>query len=283
MRKNNRTSIGVLILTVMILWLPTTASSSGSIAGPGDIAITGYNADGTDNIAFVLLGDTTPNQVIYFTDNEWNGSPIGSGGAFNDTNEGFITWTAPASALPAGTVIEISDASATPDATLGSATKSGNFNLSGGNEVLYVYLGSNEETPTVFLTAFASDDFNSGTLDGTGLTEGTNAMRFDSVDADVDIAQYTGSRTNQSTADAYLAQIMDTGNWAHQDGSGDQSNDGTPPDVPFDTTTFTKPNAITFAGMTASNGISNGLLIALLAGFSILLFGGFWLRRRTTC
>ncbi len=270
----------MLLLAALGVSIATFVSASGSITGPGDVAITGYNADGNDNIAFVLLGDTTPNQVIYFTDNEWNGSPIGSGGAFNDTNEGFITWTAPASALPAGTVIEISDASATPAATQGSATKSGNFNLSGSNEVLYVYLGSNEETPTAFLTAFASDDFNSGTLDGTGLTEGTNAMRFDSVDADVDIAQYTGSRTNQTTTDAYLAQIMDTGNWAHQDGSGDQSNDGTPPDVPFDTTTFTKPNAITFAGMNASNGVSNSMIIALLAGFSVLLFGGFWLRRR---
>ncbi len=38
--------------------------------------------------------------------------------------------------------------------------------------------------------------------------------------------------------------------------------------------------AITFAGMNASKGVSNSLIIALLAGFSVLLFGGFWLRRR---
>jgi len=42
------------------------------------------------------------------------------------------------------------------------------------------------------------------------------------------------------------------------------------------------PNAITFAGMKASNGVSNGVIIALLVGFSVLLFLGFWLRRRTT-
>ncbi len=47
-------------------------------------------------------------------------------------------------------------------------------------------------------------------------------------------------------------------------------------------TDWTGPNAITFAGMNATNGVSNNLLIALLAGFSALLFGGFWLRRRTT-
>ena len=256
-------------------------NASGSIAGPGDVAITGFNADGNDNIAFVLLGDTTANQVIYFTDNEWNGSSIGSGGAFN-SGEGFLAWTAPNTPLVAGTVIEISNASTTPSATEGAVTKSSNFNLSGKNEVLYVYLGSDEQTPTAFLTAFANDDFSSGTIDGTGLTEGTNAMQFDSVDADVDVAEYTGSRNNQSTVEDYLAQIMDTSNWAHQDGSGDQSNDGTSPDVPFNTTSFTKPNAITFAGMNASSSPSNTLLITLLVGFSTLLFLGAWLRRRKT-
>ncbi len=40
------------------------------------------------------------------------------------------------------------------------------------------------------------------------------------------------------------------------------------------------PTAITFASMNASKGVSNSLIIALLAGFSVLLFGGFWLRRR---
>ena len=269
-----------LIIVVAGISVMISVSASGSITGPGDAAITGYNADGNDNIAFVLLGDTTPNQVIYFTDNEWNGSPIGSGGAFN-SGEGFVTWTAPATSLVAGTVIEIADTYTTPSATKGAATKTGSFNLSGSNEVLYMYLGTDESTPTAFLTAFANDNFGSGSIGNTGLTEGTNAMRFDSVDADVDIAQYIGLRDNQSTAADYLAQIMNTNNWNHQDASGDQSNDGTSPDVPFDIRSFTKPTAITFAGMNASNGPSNNI-IALLGGFSALFFGGFWLRRRTT-
>ena len=40
------------------------------------------------------------------------------------------------------------------------------------------------------------------------------------------------------------------------------------------------PNAIAFAGMNASAGPSNALLILGLFGVSVLLFGGFWLRRR---
>ena len=41
------------------------------------------------------------------------------------------------------------------------------------------------------------------------------------------------------------------------------------------------PNAITLADIAASNGLSNAVIIALLVGFSALLFLGFWLRRRT--
>ncbi len=39
------------------------------------------------------------------------------------------------------------------------------------------------------------------------------------------------------------------------------------------------PTAITLADMNASNGVSNATIIALLVGFSALLFLGFWLRR----
>ncbi len=50
-------------------------------------------------------------------------------------------------------------------------------------------------------------------------------------------------------------------------GAANQKSDGT-------------PNAISFAGMNASSGPTNSLIIALLVGFSALLVGGFWLRRR---
>lgn len=36
-----------------------------------------------------------------------------------------------------------------------------------------------------------------------------------------------------------LPLINDTTNWIYQDGAGDQSNDLTPPDLPFDQTAFT--------------------------------------------
>ncbi len=42
------------------------------------------------------------------------------------------------------------------------------------------------------------------------------------------------------------------------------------------------PNAVSLADMNASNGVSNAVIIALLVGFSALLFLGFWLRRRSS-
>ena len=41
------------------------------------------------------------------------------------------------------------------------------------------------------------------------------------------------------------------------------------------------PNAVSFTAMSTSNGPGSGPIIALLVGFSLLLFLGFWLRRRS--
>ena len=54
---------------------------------PGDIAFTAFNADGTDEFAFVTLVDIPANTTIWFTDNEWGGT------SFNDLNEGEIEWS----------------------------------------------------------------------------------------------------------------------------------------------------------------------------------------------
>ena len=45
--------------------------------GPGSIAIIGFNADGNDNLAFVVLETITAGQAIFFEDNEWNGTGSG--------------------------------------------------------------------------------------------------------------------------------------------------------------------------------------------------------------
>jgi hypothetical protein len=55
------------------------ATPSALVLSTGDIAFTCFNGD-RDAIAFVALVAIPGNDVIYFNDNEWNGSAIGSGG-----------------------------------------------------------------------------------------------------------------------------------------------------------------------------------------------------------
>ncbi|NKB17040.1 MAG: hypothetical protein HC770_01145 [Pseudanabaena sp. CRU_2_10] len=204
---------------------------------PGDIGFVGFNADGNDNIAFVALTDINPGEVIIFEDNEWNGT------AFADTNEGAFSWTA-TSLVSAGTIVRIDNiGSGTIAASTGTAStpvtgRGTNRGISASGEVIYAYQGT-EASPT-FLTAIANSGFNTanGTLP-TGLTAGTNAIDLSTVVANgADIAAYNGNRSGQTTFASYLALINNPANWTGQDGTGDQSIDGTAPDVPFSATAF---------------------------------------------
>ena len=58
------------------------------LAGPGDIAFVGFNADSPDAIAFVALNDIPAGTTIGITDNESNGL-----GGFNDFSEGELEWS----------------------------------------------------------------------------------------------------------------------------------------------------------------------------------------------
>ncbi|MCC5627508.1 hypothetical protein LC613_04805 [Nostoc sphaeroides CHAB 2801] len=207
----------------------------------GNIAFVGFNADGNDNIAFVALVDINPNEVIIFEDNEWNGT------AWVDTNESAFSWTA-TSLVTAGTIVRIDNiGSGTITASTGTATtgvtgRGTNRGIAGGDETIYAYQG-NATSPT-FITAIASGGFSTanGVLTNTGLTAGTNAIDFLTVDDDVDIAAYNGSRSGQADFASYLPLINNPANWQTQDGTGDQGIDGTAPDVPFSSTAFAIAN-----------------------------------------
>lgn len=267
-----RLTVSFVVALLLLSLFSGVVSASGSIIGAGDIAFVGYNSDANDDIAFVLLGDAVAGQQIYFTDNEWNGQPIGSGGAFNDSNEGVVTWTVPAGGLVAGTVVVINNITTTPTANYGSVIRSGSFNLGGENEVLYAFLGSDGSTPIAFVAAIANGGFSldNGDLTNTGLTEGTDALNIGLANNDCDIGAYTGSRANQDDKAGYLPQINNATNWIVQDGSGDQSADGTAPDLPFDTTTFTKTNAVVVQGIGGSTSVFAGLAAAFLLTGSLV-------------
>lgn len=207
----------------------------------GNIAFVGYNADGNDNIAFVALVDIAPGEVILFEDNEWNGT------AFGDTNEGAFSWAA-TDLVTAGTVVRIDNiGSGTITASTGTAvaasslapSRGTNRGIGAGDEVIYAYQGA-AGSPT-FLAAIASGGFSvaNGVLTNTGLTDGINAIDLSGVDDDADIVAYTGNRAGATSFSDYLPLINNPANWMTQDGSGDQSTDGIPPDVPFSDSAFT--------------------------------------------
>ena len=205
----------------------------------GDIAFIGFNADGNDDFAIVALTDLDGSSTAFdvtFTDNEWDGSLFNGG-------EGTLTWTID-SLISAGTVIAFNNTSnaGSVTASVGSVSLSGSLNLGASNEAIFAFTGT-LATPNTFLAAIANDDFGaaSATLTNTGLVVGTTAIELDGVDADADVAVYTG--TQSDTQANLLAAINDPTHWSTQDGSGDQSNDGIAPDLPFGTTAFTVADA----------------------------------------
>lgn len=210
----------------------------------GDILFVGWYGDNLDGFAFVTMTTIPDGTVIYFTDNEWNGSPIGSGGAWSSTTEGFMQWTNNLGGdIPAGVVVTFEgiDVPSSQTTSCGQltlvSTGNGTIRVNASNEVIYAYLGTSATNPTTFLSAIANDGFGNGTITNTGLTNGTNALNFGVLDADADVAVYVPGDYSQSS-------IMNTGNWQVEDGSFDQGQNGIYPEYPDDVPAGTEPCGI---------------------------------------
>lgn len=221
---------GLAIDDLSLSWIATPSTS----LSPGTIAFVGFNADGDDDLAFVALAPIVENAVIRFTDNEWNGLPLGSGGALADSNEGIITWTSPVGGVAAGQIVSLNNlATPTPVASAGGIARSGSFDLGVTDETVYAYQGS-PLTPTGFLAVIATHSGDST------VNTGLSVAQVIYLPNDEDVAAYIGSRSGQASFAAYLTLLGDTAvNWVTDDGSGNQHNDGIAPDVPFAATPFT--------------------------------------------
>lgn len=205
--------------------------------GTGDIAFTSFNAD-EDGWSFVALVDLAPNTQIYFSDNEWNGSAIGAGGAFN-TGESYHAWNSGTGVIAAGTVVRFSaiDSATNLAASAGSLTRatvsgSSNYGLSATADTVYAYLGSSADTPTVFLAAVSSGAFSAaeGTLANTGLAVGSSAVQLANA---TDYAEYAGPRSGLGSFAGYRPLV--NGGGANWNDLGDGSFAGQVPN----TTAFT--------------------------------------------
>ena len=192
----------------LVLLLPLLSKAQ-SVLTAGDLAFVQYNADGTDNFAFVTLTDIDANTVIYFSDNEPSSTSISGG-------EGTIEWTAPVGGVSCGTVITITT---TPSATLGTVSETNDLNFSGSGDGLWAY--QNASNPRTFIAAIGNDGsgnvINSsreGNIVGTGLTVGVDALGL----AEIDNAIYNGTLFSGSASDLLLA-INDPLNWTGNNSS----------------------------------------------------------------
>ncbi len=183
---------------------------AGTNLAAGDVAVVGLNTGQSDSsgnpatvdtIYFVVLQAIAAGTVIYFTDRSWNGTAFGAAGG----GEGTFTYTAPGGGIAAGTVITITSAQ----------LSAAGMTLSNTGDNLYVFQGTDANTPTTFLYAVDFADGNTvfnASLTNTGLTNGVNALAVD-----LDSGAYSGPTTQ---ADSYLKNgtnlvtaISDPNNW----------------------------------------------------------------------
>lgn len=176
---------------------------------PGDIGFVQYNADGTDDIAFVALVDIAAGEEIRFTDNGW----LGDNSGFRP-NEGVITWTAPASGIAAGTVVTLTTA---PSASAGTVSETADLNFSGSGDQIIAYQDNGTITPIAALNndgagIFQADATSSNTSAlPQGLMLGTSAVAL----TEIDNAVYTGPTTGDRAT--LQAALFDAANWTGSD------------------------------------------------------------------
>lgn len=186
-----------------------------SAQGPGSIAFLGFQTNAPDGFAFVNLQVLAPNTVINFTDNGWDGSALFA-------NENTLTWTSPATNLPAGSVMYIYNSLADEGILDGPGTVSGALpNLSSSGDQLLAYTG-NAASPT-FVAAISNTNFlavcnaagtpvNSSTCLPSTLTIGLTAQN--PINSDVpttnmffNIGSFTGTPAELTAA------LMNNSNW----------------------------------------------------------------------
>jgi hypothetical protein len=226
---------GVLIMKKHLALIAAAAAalvSQSAVAelAAGDLVFTAFNAD-EDGWAMVTFADISAGTTVYFGDNEWNGSAFNGG-------ESYHRWVSGDATIAAGTVIRFSKTDQTSlSSSVGTLSRqsvsgSTNYGTANSNEVIYAYLGSSATAPTTFLSAITNGNFaTDGSIAGTGLTEGLNAIRLNknATSASPDFGQYNGPRSGESSMASYKALVGDVNNWTVDTSNGNYAT--TMPDM----------------------------------------------------
>lgn len=102
---------------------------------PGDLLFVGWDSD-NDDISFITTTDIAAGEIIYFTDDEWNGSSFFG-------SEQLMEWTVPVGGISAGTVvtIDMDDPSNTASIDAGGALDyiRGGYQIAQVNEMFWAF------------------------------------------------------------------------------------------------------------------------------------------------
>lgn len=176
---------------------------------PGDLAFVGFNADGDDDFAIVLLKDQAKNTLIYFSDKEPTSATSFSSG------EGTVEWDTGNTLLTSGTIIIFSDfdSSASRKVSSGSITDQvGRFNLATSGDALFAYSGTLNSV-SVWLAGIQNAAGNEGDhFSDTSLVVGSTFVNF-YTSGNSEAGFYKGSRSSNAQYDNYLSFIGNNANW----------------------------------------------------------------------
>ena len=192
---------------------------------PGDLLFVGWDSD-NDDIAFVTTVDIPEGEVIYFTDDEWDGTGFNRG-------EQYMEWTVPAGGVPAGTVVTIDMDRVARTATIDTGGTfdylRGGYDIALRNEMFWAFQGTrdgNFADPTNFIAVIGhragGNSNQTPNLDNTGLTPSNGALV---IDGNADYLEFTGDDllADPVVRDDLIAAILDEDNWTAAEGAGNNN------------------------------------------------------------
>ena len=220
---------------------------------PGDLLFVGWDSENND-AAMLATTDIAEGEIIYFTDDEWDGTQFVG-------NEQLIEWEVPTGGIPAGTVITV-DMFRNPDGanvTVGGANSGttdyirGGGSLAGANEMFWAVQGTvdanDDLTPTNFIGVIGNEadgnNLQTPNLTGTDLTTSNGAII---IDGDNDYMEFTadGGLPDPATQQELIDAISNISDWTVANGGGNNNPNGTGFDLTFPKVVcFTKGTMIT--------------------------------------
>ncbi len=200
-------------VTLILLALVISVSAQTDL-DLGDIAFTGYQSEGDDKFAFVLLKDIVSGTQITFTDRGW----LAAGGFHQTELENTIVWEATAD-MQFGTQVVIASA-ITLQASEGNVSGD-TFGLSSGGDQLFAFQGTlpTQSNQSNFLAAIQmngswdDDATKKKSAKPSIFTDGENSLF---IDPEVNNAVYDCSTKNSDPSILRLA-VNNSSNWLVSD------------------------------------------------------------------